>query len=265
MSKATDTIENAVFNGNITILNSGNVDLGLGDIEVQGTVLTDALKANTTSGTISCSSPILFSDTTKSTSSVTGSVIISGGIGVSSNLFIGGTAISGAPVATGSLINTNTFTFTNNTTAAAGTATQFYNNVFAAPTIAATNTTVTTTTAANIYISGAPIAGTNMTLTNSYALYSAAGLNFFGGNTTFSGVVTHSNATAASSQVTGAVVITGGVGIGGSLYAGNIFSNGVQLVNNTYTAGTNISIAANVVSVIAGPTFSGITTVSNAT
>lgn len=43
-------------------------------------------------------------------------------------------------------------------------------NSFIAPTLAAANTSVTATDASTVYISGPPTAGTNMTLTNSYAL-----------------------------------------------------------------------------------------------
>ena len=43
-------------------------------------------------------------------------------------------------------------------------------NSFIAPTMAAANTSVTATDASTVYISGPPTAGTNMTLTNSYAL-----------------------------------------------------------------------------------------------
>lgn len=51
-----------------------------------------------------------------------------------------------------------------------------------------------------------------------------------------SNLVLNSN-TVASSTATGALQVNGGVGVGGSLYAGNIFSNGVQL-----TAGSSMSI-----------------------
>jgi hypothetical protein len=51
--------------------------------------------------------------------------------------------------------------------------------------IAATNTSVTYTNAATLYIAGAPSAGTNVTLTNPYSLYVAAGASYFGGAVTF--------------------------------------------------------------------------------
>ena len=61
-------------------------------------------------------------------------------------------------------------TMTDSSTAVSGTATLSTFNSFAQPTLAATNTSVTTTEAATVYIAGAPIAGTNQTITNSYAL-----------------------------------------------------------------------------------------------
>ena len=54
---------------------------------------------------------------------------------------------------------------------------------FVAGTYAARNT-VTYTTAANVYINAAPTAGTNVTLTNAYALYVAAGATYLGGAVT---------------------------------------------------------------------------------
>ena len=61
--------------------------------------------------------------------------------------------------------------------------------------IAATNTTVTYTTASTLYIDGAPSAGTNVTITNPYALYVAAGATNLGGNTAIAGTI---SATGAS-------------------------------------------------------------------
>ena len=69
-------------------------------------------------------------------------------------------------------------------------------------------------------------------------------------NTT--GTVTVSNNTAASSTNSGALQVTGGVGVGGSLYAGNIYSNGSQVLTygslaaagvTAITAGTDTAIS----------------------
>lgn len=75
----------------------------------------------------------------------------------------------------GASFRLGTLTFTDTTTAGSGTATGYVANSFAAPTLAATNASVTTTDASTLYVSGGPIKGTNNTVTNAHALYVAAG------------------------------------------------------------------------------------------
>lgn len=60
-------------------------------------------------------------------------------------------------------------TYTDNVTAASGTASSFSINLFAAPTIAATNSNVTFPSITNLFVD-APAAGTNATITNKYAI-----------------------------------------------------------------------------------------------
>lgn len=74
-------------------------------------------------------------------------------------------------------------TWTDSSTAASGTAATAVFSSFAQPTLAATNATVTTTDAATVYIAAAPAAGTNMTITNAYALWIDAGLFRLDGTT----------------------------------------------------------------------------------
>ena len=90
MVNQTDTIENGSFNGNLTILNSGNADLGPGNLEVQGTVYTNTISANTTSGSITLTDPSLFTNSTASTSAITGALIVTGGIGITGNSYFAG-------------------------------------------------------------------------------------------------------------------------------------------------------------------------------
>ena len=73
-------------------------------------------------------------------------------------------------------------TYTDSSTAAAGTAATNHINTIGVPTLAATNGGVTTTSAATLYIGGAPVAGSNMTITNRYALLVATGSTGFGGD-----------------------------------------------------------------------------------
>ena len=102
-------------------------------------------------------------------------------------------------------------------TAASGTISTFGRTYeFGRSTFAATNTSVTLTNAATVYIDNAPINGTNMTITNAYALYAAAGK------------VRFADSTASSSTTTGALTVTGGVGIGGNLNVGGDIVIGVS-------------------------------------
>ena len=95
--------------------------------------------------------------TTLSSSSATGFLLTPG-------------AKTGTPNTTGKAFNIAAYTFTDSATAGSGTATAFTSVTIQQPTLAATNTLVTTTDAATLYIANAPAAGTNETITNSWAI-----------------------------------------------------------------------------------------------
>ena len=73
-------------------------------------------------------------------------------------------------------------TYTDSGTATSGTAASNHINAIGLSTLAATNGGVTTTDAASLYIAGPPAAGSNMTITNPYALQIAAGNFITAGN-----------------------------------------------------------------------------------
>ena len=82
-------------------------------------------------------------------------------------------------------------TYNDASTSGSGTSSTFISgNFIGAPTLTATNSSVTTTNAATLYISAAPTASTNQTITNGYALYVAAGTARFASMTTNEQVVT---------------------------------------------------------------------------
>lgn len=81
-------------------------------------------------------------------------------------------------------------TWTDNTTSGSGTASFAAFNSFAAPTLAATNTSVTTSDAATLYIAGSPITGTNQTITRPWSLYIASGASRIIGTLTVQRAVT---------------------------------------------------------------------------
>lgn len=80
-------------------------------------------------------------------------------------------AKAGTPSTTGSIANWSAQTFTDSATTGSGTATAWVGHALQRPTLAATNASVTTTTAATLYIANAPAAGTNETITKAYALW----------------------------------------------------------------------------------------------
>jgi len=102
--------------------------------------------------------------------------------GITPHFSISGDRTRNAWGLTGVQFDSDAATFTDNSTAASGTASTAVFNSFDIPTLAATNASVTTTDAATVYIAGAPAAGTNQTITNPYALWVDAGNVKFDGD-----------------------------------------------------------------------------------
>ncbi len=107
---------------------------------------------------------------------------------------------TGTPSASGSLASFTSSTFTDSNTAASGTAALYTGLSVRTPTVQANALSVTTTKAATLYIEAAPIAGTNETITNPYALYVDSGKVQFDGALQVDGALT----------VGGAATFTGG-------------------------------------------------------
>lgn len=76
--------------------------------------------------------------------------------------------------------NTVVFDSTFTDTSSSGTVGTMRSNTYGIPTFAASSAT-TYTVAANLFIGGAPVAGTNVTITNPYAVYVSSGNSYFGG------------------------------------------------------------------------------------
>jgi hypothetical protein len=136
-----------------------------------------------TPGTNDMPGRLIFSTTADGASSPTERVRIN----ASGLTTVGYSAATGAALSTtvaAKLYSANT-TYTDGITAASGTVTHGTIVSFDNPAIAASNASVTYTNASTLYIDGAPSAGSNVTITNPYALYVAAGTVYFGGSANF--------------------------------------------------------------------------------
>ena len=91
-------------------------------------------------------------------------------------------------------------TYTNTTTAASGTVAAASAYSFGTPTITSTNTGVIYTNFSTLKIDGAPIAGTNSTITTPWALRVESGNAYFGSNITNQGTLTNGGAITATSN-----------------------------------------------------------------
>lgn len=106
----------------------------------------------------------------------------------------------------GAQFQTGAVTATDNLTATSGTVTNAVFSSYARPTLAANNTGVTTTNAATLYVANAPLAGTNMTITNPYALWVDDGVTRLDGGVQLT-IGAGIPATSSSAGVAGTVVV----------------------------------------------------------
>ncbi len=178
------------------------------------------------SGSISTSNVLSITNATSSTSTTTGALVISGGTGINGNMFIGGVLAIGRTArsssawgVTGIQLNTNSSTYTDNSSTS-GTVSSVVFNSFARPTLStsAAISQVTYTNAATLYIDNSPtVSGTAPNLpsiTNSYSLWIASGMSLF------------ADTTPSTTSSNGALVVSGGVGIGGDLNTGGTVYGG---------------------------------------
>mgnify|MGYP001596600983 FL=1 len=112
----------------------------------------------------------------------------------------------------GAWFNIASATYTDNITAARGTAPRFIAYAFQRPAVAAGNSSVTTTDAATVFIASAPVAVDNMTLTRRHALWIDQGNIRIGGSAiASSGLITLGSLTQQGSQ--GVVIADGEPGL----------------------------------------------------
>lgn len=146
--------------------------------------------------------------TTYATSISNACLIVNGGAGIAKNIKIGGQSLTlSSWLTNGCQYDSIATTFTDS--GAIGTRASAVISSFGVPTLASTNA-VTITNSATVYIADAPTAGSNMTLTNKYALWIPLGNVLMGAGT------------ASTTTTTGTLVITGGLGVSGQVTATNL-------------------------------------------
>ena len=134
----------------------------------------------------------LLTNSTASTSTSSGALVVGGGVGVAGKVTatsVGVANTSQSIAAWGDIgpqLSVAGAVITD--TSSSGTVSRAVANSIAASALAASSTT-TYTAAASLFIAGAPTANTNVTITNAYALYTAAGrINFQGLPTSAAGL-----------------------------------------------------------------------------
>lgn len=149
-------------------------------------------------------------------------------------------SISATNIAAGAAIRLPARQFFDTTTAASATATQANTISVGQYTVGALNTSVVYTNAASLYIANAPASGTNVSITNSYALQVAAGNTLLGGNLAVNGGTLSSTASTftllnTTVGVVNAFAATTAVNVGGASTTAYAFSGSTS--GSTFTVG----------------------------
>ena len=252
LSNGNSNVNIPFANGNITFSSAGNANI----VVVTGTGMNVAGTANV-SGTLTVGAA--------SGGNITGGNVISANT-LQSNTYTANGAVTGnanVSTITGALGVRAVFsTYTDNSAAASATIANAAIHSFAAPNLAAANTAVVFTNAATMYIAGGPVANTNATITNSYALLVGGNARFTGniigtvanGNSNVNIATANGNVTVAAAGNTTLTVTGTGVNVAGTLNTGSgninttgnvsgafFIGNGSQLTGISGGSGSNIS------------------------
>lgn len=139
---------------------------------------------------------------------VQGQINSLGGIKLSGNISASAGGNNTFTSVVGDNINQAAATYTDNNTGSSTTLTYRAANVLHQPTLAATNSSVVYTNAATLQIDGAPIAGTNASISNPMSLYVLGGQSVFNGGVSTASSGFFSNANLVGNTVTSTTSIS---------------------------------------------------------
>ena len=244
---------------------SGNTTIGgtlsvTNNVDVNSNFSVVAASGNTTvGGTFDVTGATNINNTTASTSSTTGALIVDGGAGIAGALNIGGaTTVTGLTSADGGIdVNGSNFTVaTTGNTLVGGTF-----DVTGATNINNTTASTSTTSGALIVDGGAGIAGalhiggtlnvtSNVDVNSNFTVVAASGNTTVGGTFDVTGVTNINNTTQSTSATSGGVIIDGGVGIAKNLnVGGDLAVTGALSVANLTVSGTTTTVNSTVVTI----------------
>ena len=262
-TRGTGAFTSLAANGDVTLGDADTDTITVGSSFVNGTILRSSkTNADTLSIAAYDLNDAVYRNLITLTASNTPTIsITSNGIGTLDNITIGGTtaaagtftqivrsgAVSSAAwTTTGVGIRSAANIFTD-TSSAAGVIANSHINVLSQPTIAATNAITSITNASTLYIANAPTNGTNVAaITNSYALYIAAGASYFAGATTANSSLTvNGNLTVSGANAAIAISPTGVSGTITMNPAGGGSLDNFNVGSTTRGSGAFTSLGAN--------------------
>ena len=198
--------------------------------------------------------PVTVASTTVSTSSGSGALIVSGGVGIGGNLYVSGNIV-GSIVATGNTFVGNT-TVGNLLTAGfvSATGNVIGGNINTAGVVSATgNITGGNLNAAGLSLSGNVISAINLTANITTTANIQAGnlkssgvmsatANVTGGNILTGGLISATSTITSTANITGGNILTGGlISSTGNVTGGNILTGGLISATSTITSTANIT------------------------
>jgi hypothetical protein len=162
----------------------------------------------------------------------TSSLVVSGGVTVNKKLLVGSN-YSGNPVSEdGIFLQSPGYTFTDNVTSNSGSVNSVNFNFMGINSLAATNAGIITNNSSTLYIEGAPVSGTNQTISNRYSLYINEGISRFNGDVTI-------RSTNASTSLS----IDGGATINKNLIVNSKFDVGANITSPPSSSGVFLSFS----------------------
>lgn len=252
------TTEKITYNGTNMVLDATNLFL----VNATGSFTNTSSSTSPITGGIRTLGGIGVSNSSEATSSANGgSLTTSGGVGIAKKLFVGGESTfentsettslrvlggltvskkllvgsnySGNPLSSdGIYLQCSGYTFTDNTTSSSGTVSSVNFNFLGVNSLDASNSDVNTTNTSTLFIEGAPVSGTNQTITNSYSIYVDQGLSRFNGNIEIKSTI-----------VDDALLVEGGVTINKNLNVNSKFDVGANISSAPSSSGVFLSFS----------------------